>query len=58
MLPALSLAPFAPPQPHGLAVLLELGDQRIAVLDYIRVLLVLVVGAVRLDDAIDPVDRA
>ena len=58
MLPALSLASFAPPQSHGLAVLLELGDQCIAVLDHIRVLLILVVGSVRLDDPVDPVDRA
>ena len=55
---SISLAPFTPPQSHGLAVLLEFGDQRIAMLHHIRVLLVLVVGSVRLDNPIDSVDRA
>lgn len=55
---SISLAPFTPPQSHGLAVFLEFGDQGITVLHHIRVLLVLVVGSVRLDDPIDAVDRA
>ena len=52
------LATFAPPQPHGLAVLLQLGDELVALLDHVDVLLVLVVGPVRLDDALDAVDGA
>ena len=53
-----SLAPFTPPQPHGLAVFLEFGDQCITMLHHVRVLLVLVVGSVRLDNPIDAVDGA
>ena len=49
---SISLAPFTPPQSHGLAVFLEFGDQGITVLHHIRVLLVLVVGTVGLDDAL------
>lgn len=52
------LAPFASSQPHGLSVLLQFRNQGIAVLHNIRVLLVLVVWSVRLDDAIDPIDGA
>lgn len=55
---SISLAPFTPPQSHGLAVFLEFSDQRITMLHHIRVLLVLVVGSVRLDNPIDAVDRA
>ena len=44
--------PLAAPQPHGLAVLLELGDELVALLDDVLVLLVLVVGPVRLDHAL------
>jgi len=43
--------PLASPQPHGLAVLLQFGDQLVALADDILVLLVLVVGPVRLNDA-------
>jgi hypothetical protein len=53
-----TLTPLASPQPHILAVLLQLGDQSIALLDEISVLLVLVIRAVRLDDSVDAVDRA
>lgn len=52
------LAPFASPQPHSLAILLKLGDQGITVFHHIRVLLVLGVGSVRLDNAVDTVNCA
>lgn len=52
------LTPLASPQPDRLAVLLELGDQGIALLDKVRVLLVLIVRAVRLDNSVDPVNCA
>lgn len=47
-----SLRSLATPQSHGLAVLLELGDELVALLYDILILLVLVVGPVRLDDAL------
>lgn len=50
--PPSALRSLASPQPHGLAVLLELGDELIALADHVLVLLVLVVGAVRLDDTL------
>lgn len=50
-----ALASFASPQPDGLAVLLQLRDQSIPLLHQIRILLVLVVGPVSLDDAVDAV---
>lgn len=53
-----ALAPLTPPQPHGLAVLLQLRDQRIAMLHDTGVLLVLIVRSVCLDNAVDPVDGA
>ena len=43
---------LASPQPHGLAVLLQLRDELVALLNDILVLLVLVVGPVCLDDAL------
>lgn len=52
------LTPFTPAQPHGLSVLLKLRDQRIALLHHIRVLLVLVVRPIRLDDPVDSINRA
>lgn len=54
------LCPLAAPQTHGLAVLLQFGDELITLLHYVLVLLVLVVGAVRLDDALasDAIDGA
>jgi hypothetical protein len=52
------LATFTPPEPDGLAVLLQLGDELVALLDHVHVLLVLVVWAVCLDDALDAVDGA
>jgi len=45
------LSPLTAPQPHSLAVLLQLSDKLIALPDYILILLVLVVWAIRLDDA-------
>lgn len=58
--PPSALRPLASPQPHGLAVLLKLGDELIALADHVLVLLVLVVGAVRLNHtlACDTVDGA
>lgn len=52
------LCPLATPQPHGLAVLLQLGNQLVTLADHILVLLVLIVGSVRLDNALagDTVD--
>lgn len=58
MQPIIPLAPFASPQPHSLAILLKLGDQGITVLHNICVLLVLGVGSVRLDNAVDTVNCA
>lgn len=52
------LRPFTSPHAHRLAVLLQLGDEGVALLDHVSVLLVLVVGTVRLDDAVDAVDGA
>lgn len=54
------LCTLTAPQSHSLAVLLELGDQLIALLHHIVVLLVLVVRAVGLDNALagDAVDGA
>jgi hypothetical protein len=52
------LTTFAPPEPDGLTVLLQLGDELVALLDHIHVLLVLVVRTVRLNDALDTVDGA
>jgi hypothetical protein len=54
------LRPLATSQAHGLAVLLQLGNELIALLDDVLVLLVLVIGAVRLDDTLtgDTVDSA
>lgn len=51
-----SSASFTTPQSHCLTVLLELGDKPISLLDNICILLVLVVGPVCLDYAIDAVD--
>lgn len=52
------LAAFASTQTNCLSILLQLGDQGITVLHNIRILLVLIVGSVGLDDAVDPVDGA
>jgi hypothetical protein len=55
-----TLGSLAAPQPHGLAVLLELGDKLITLLHHVLVLLVFVVGAVCLDDTLasDAIDGA
>lgn len=53
-----NLTALTAPQTDGLSVLLQLRDQRIAVLDHVRVLLVLIVGPVGLDNPVDPVNRA
>lgn len=54
------LSSLTAPQPYSLAVLLQLGDELIALPDHILVLLVLVVWAVGFDDttAVDAVDGA
>lgn len=52
------LTAFTATKTDSLPILLELGNQRIAVLDHIGVLLVLIIGPIGLDDAIDSVDGA
>lgn len=52
------LTALASPKSDGLSVLLQLGNQCISVFHNVRVLLVLVVGAVGLNDAVDSVNRA
>lgn len=49
---------LASSQPHGLAILLQFGDQLIPLFDNVVVLLVLVVGPVCLDHAVDAIDSA
>ena len=49
---------LTPPQPHRLSVFLQFRNQPVALLDYVRILLILVVGPVRFYDFIDPVDGA
>src|ERR1700761_6760234 len=49
---------FAPPQPHSLTVLLQLGNQGVAVFHHIRILLVLVIGTSGLDCPLHPVNCA
>lgn len=44
--------PFTTPQPHCLAILLKLGDELIALLDHIIVLLILIIWSVGLNDAL------
>lgn len=53
-----SSPPLTAPQPDRLPVLLQLGNQPVTLLDHVRVLLVLVVRPVRLDDLVDAVDGA
>ena len=52
------LSPFTPPQPDSLSILLKLRDKGISMLHHIRILLVLVVRSVRLDNTVDTIDRA
>lgn len=52
----LPLSALATPHPHGLSVLLQLRDELVPLLDHIVVLLVLVVWAICLDDAVHAVD--
>ena len=53
-----SLAALTAPQPDGLTVLLQIGNELVTLLDNVCVLLVLVVRSVGLDDALDAVDGA
>jgi hypothetical protein len=53
-----SLTPLASSQPHRLSVLLQLRNKCISLLDDVVVLLVLVVRAICLDDALHAVNRA
>lgn len=55
---ALHLTALTATKTNRLSIFLELGDQGIAVLDNVRVLLVLVIRSVGLDDSIHTVDRA
>ena len=50
--------PFTPPQPHRLSVFLQLRNQPVALLDHVRILLVLIIWPVRFYDLVDPVDGA
>ncbi len=50
--------PLTPPQPHSLPILLQLSNQPVPLLDDIRILLILIVRPVRLDDLVDAVDGA
>ena len=52
------LSTLTTPQPDRLSILLQFGDQAIALLDDVGILLVLVIRAVGLDDAVDAVDGA
>jgi hypothetical protein len=52
------LTSFTAPETNCLAILLKLGDELIALLDHVAVLLVLVVWSVCLDDFIDTINRA
>lgn len=52
------LATLAAPQANSLSVLLELGDELVALLHHIDVLLVLVIWAIRLDDFVDTINCA
>ena len=53
-----SLTALTSTKTHSLSILLDLGDQRITVLNHVGILLVLVVGAIRLNDTVDTVDGA
>lgn len=53
-----TLASLTPPKTHGLAVLLDLGNQGVTMLHNIGILLVLVIWPIRLDDTIDTIDGA
>ena len=50
-------SPLTPPQPHRLPILLHFRNKAIALLDHIRVLLILIIRAVRLNNAVDTIDR-
>lgn len=52
------LTPLTSTKTNRLSVLLELGNQGITVFHHIRVLLVLVIRAIGLNDPIDAVNRA
>jgi hypothetical protein len=49
-------SPLTPSQPDSLPILLQLGDQRVALLDHVGILLILVVRAIGLNDVINPVN--
>lgn len=53
-----SLTALTSTKTHSLSILLNLGDQRITVLNHIGILLVLVIGTIRLNDTVDAVDSA
>jgi len=52
------LTTLAAPQSDCLTVLLQLGNELVALLDNVAVLLVLIVGPVSLDNALDAIDGA
>jgi len=49
-------SPLTPSQPDSLPILLQLGDQCVALLDHVGILLILVVRAIGLNDVINPVN--
>ena len=53
-----SSSPFTAPQSHRLSIFLQLRNQAVSLLDYIRILLVLVVWPVRFYNFVDAVDGA
>lgn len=53
-----ALSPLASPQSHRLSVLLQFRNQPVALLDDVRVLLILVVRPVRFYNLVDAVDGA
>jgi hypothetical protein len=53
-----ALATLAAPKSNALPILLKLGDEMIALLNHIHVLLVLVVWSVGLNHLVDAINRA
>ncbi len=49
-------SPLTPSQPDSLPILLQLGDQCVALLDHVGILLILVVRAIGFNDVINPVN--
>ena len=54
--PSTRSSPLTPPQPNRLSIFLQLGNQRIPLLDDVCILLVFIVGAVGFNDTVYAVD--